>query len=72
MMASKHLDFSVENIVMIIFAIALIILENKRSKKLQYLDKKQENDLTHYKEYAYNLFKIEILIVLSISVWMWI
>ncbi|WP_373035212.1 hypothetical protein [Sulfurimonas sp.] len=72
MMASKHLDFTIENIVMIAFAIALIVLENKRSKTLQYLDKKREDALTLYRVYAYNIFKIEILMVLAISTWMWI
>jgi hypothetical protein len=72
MMASKHLDFTIENIVMIIFAIALIVLENKRSKKLQYLDKKREDALNIYRVDAYKIFKIEILMVLVISIWMWI
>jgi len=71
MMAAKHLDFSVENIVMIVFAIVLIILENKRSKKLQFLDKKQENALSLYKVYAYKMFQIEVVMVLAISIWMW-
>ncbi|WP_373003040.1 hypothetical protein [Sulfurimonas sp.] len=72
MMAAKHLDFTVENIVMIIFAIVLIILENKRSKNLHALDEKQEGALELHKVYAYKMFKIEILIVLVISIWMWI
>ena len=42
MMAAKHLDFTIENIVMIIFAVVLIVLENKRSKKLHTLNKKQK------------------------------
>jgi len=71
MMAAKHLDFTVENIVMIVFAIVLIILENKRSKKLQFLDKKQENALSLYKVYAYKMFQIEVVMVLAISIWMW-
>jgi len=72
MMAAKHLDFTIENIVMIIFAVVLIVLENKRSKKLHTLNKKQKNALALHKTDAYKIFKIEILIVLVISIWMWI
>jgi len=71
MMAAKHLDFSVENVVMILIAVALIVLENKRSKDLRYLDTKVENYFENYKGYAYRIFSIEILLVLAISVWMW-
>ncbi|MEA2092101.1 MAG: hypothetical protein U9O83_07040 [Campylobacterota bacterium] len=72
MMAAKHLDFTIENIVMIIFSVVLIVLENMRSKKLQRLDKKEENALNLHKYDAFKIIKIEILLVLSISVWMWI
>ncbi|MDA3908535.1 MAG: hypothetical protein PF437_05560 [Sulfurimonas sp.] len=72
MMAAKHLDFTIENIAMIIFAIVLIVLENKRSKKLQLLDKKQEDALAIHRIDAYKIFTIEILMILSISIWMWI
>ena len=71
MMAAKHLDFSVENVIMILIAVALIVLENKRSKDLRYLDTKVENYFENYKGYAYRIFSIEILLVLAISVWMW-
>lgn len=71
MMAAKHLDFSVENVVMILIAVALIVLENKRSKDLRYLDTRVENYFENYKGYAYRIFSIEILLVLAISVWMW-
>ncbi|EDZ63231.1 hypothetical protein SMGD1_1555 [Sulfurimonas gotlandica GD1] len=72
MMAAKHLEFTIENILMIMFATALIILENIRSKKLQQLDKSQENVFSNYKSEAYKIFKIEVLMVLAISTWMWI
>ena len=72
MMAAKHLDFTIENIVMIIFAIALIVLENRRSKKLHTLNKKQANALKLHKADAYKIFKVEVLMVLTISIWMWI
>lgn len=72
MMAAKHLEFTIANILMIMFATALIILENIRSKKLQRLDKNRENALSDYKAESYNIFKIEILMVLAISTWMWL
>ncbi len=57
MMAAKHLDFTFENIVMIIFAITLIVLENMRSKKLNAMDKKQEDAMKLHKVDAYKIFK---------------
>ena len=70
MMAAKHLDFSIENILMIIFAIAMIVLEAKRSSRLKYLNSKEENALELYKKYAFNILKIEVLMTISISAWM--
>jgi len=72
MMAAKHLNFTIENILMIIFAITLIILENKRSKKLQKVDKSAEDALIIYKAEAYKILAIEVFMVLAISIWMWI
>lgn len=72
MMAAKHLDFTIENIVMILFAVLLIILENVRSKKLQRLNKKLPDALATHKKDAYKIFAIEVFVVLSISIWMWL
>ncbi len=72
MMAAKHLDFTVQNIIMIIFAIALIYLEVKRSLGLKRLNKKEENAFKNYKSYALKIFILEILVILSISLWMWL
>nr|WP_321266761.1 hypothetical protein [uncultured Sulfurimonas sp.] len=72
MMAAKHLDFTIENIVMIVVSIALIILENIKSKKLQRADKTDEAALTLYKVEANKIFLIEILTLLPISIWMWL
>lgn len=66
MMAAKHLDFSIENILMIVFSLAIIILEVKRVKTLKYL----RSDLEIYKKYARNILLIEVLLTLSISGWM--
>ncbi len=71
MMAAKHLDFTVENIIMILFAVILIYLEFKRSMKLKYLNKKENNAFENYKSYAVKIFSLEIFLVLSISIWMW-
>ncbi len=72
MMAAKHLDFTIENIVMIAFAIVLIVLENKRSKLLQRLNKKRDDALETYRADVKSVFIYEIVTVLSISIWMWI
>ena len=71
MMAAKHLDFTVQNIAMIIFAVILIYLEVKRSKGLQNLNKKDDNAFKEYGFYALKIFLIEIFVTLSISFWMW-
>ena len=71
MMAAKHLDFTIENIVMIIISVVLIILEAKRSKTLKYLNSKAEDSLKIYKSYGMKLLYGEIGLVVFISVWMW-
>jgi len=71
MMAAKHLDFSIENVVMILFAISLIILEAKRASKLKWVNPRTVDALENYKKYAYKIFIIEVALVLSISAWMW-
>lgn len=71
MMASKHLDFTVQNIAMIVFAVIFIFLEVKRSLGLKYLDKKSEEAFKNYKSYALKIMLLEIFAVLAISFWMW-
>ena len=72
MMAAKHLDFTIANIAMIIFAIILIVLEVKRSSKLKYLNKKEEDVFKKYKLFAIKVLALEVFVTLSISFWMWI
>ena len=72
MMAAKHLDFTIENIVMILFVIVLIVLDNKRSSALTLIDSRVENAFDNYKKFAIKILSIETFVVLSISVWMWI
>ncbi len=71
MMAAKHLDFTIENIAMILFAMILIYLELKRSLGLKNLNKKESCTFEAYKSYALKIYFLEILVTLSISFWMW-
>jgi len=71
MMAAKHLDFTLENIAMIIIGILLIILEVKRLKALKYLNAKKEKAFDAYKPFARTLLQIEFVLVLLMSLWMW-
>ena len=72
MMAAKHLEFTIENIIMITFAIAIILLEVKRAKGLKYLNPEITDALDNFKPYAKKLLFIEIALVMSISIWMWL
>ncbi len=71
MMAAKHLDFTLENIAMILFATLLIFLEVKRSKHLANVDRKEEKSFAEHRKYALKIFLAQIFVVLSISFWMW-
>lgn len=70
MMAAKHLDFSIENILMIILGVALIFLELTRYKKLKHLDISKEDALTTYKALGLKILYIEFFVTLAISGWM--
>lgn len=71
MMAAKHLDFTIENIVMIVISIAFIVLEVKRLKTLKYINAKKERAFDIYKGFARRILQIEFILVLLISLWMW-
>ena len=71
MMAAKHLDFTIENILMIVFAVAIIMLEVKRAKSLKYININEPNVLENFKSLAIKIFQIEVVLTLSISTWMW-
>ena len=71
MMAAKHLDFTIENIVMIAISILLIVLEVKRAKSLKYMNPNKERSLEAYKDFGIKLLYIEAAWTLVIFIWMW-
>ncbi len=71
MMAAKHLDFTMANIAMIIFAVILIYLEFKRGARLKYINKKEDGAFAKYKSFAVKVLALEVIVTLSISFWMW-
>lgn len=71
MMAAKHLDFTISNIIMIVISILLIVLEVKRAKMLKYMNPNKERSLKAYKDYGIKLLYIETAWVLVIFIWMW-
>jgi hypothetical protein len=72
MMAAKHLEFTLANIAMILFALAIIVLEVKRAKRLNAVSIKDEKGLENFKPFAVKIFVLEIFLTLSISAWMWL
>jgi hypothetical protein len=72
MMAAKHLDFTIENIAMIVLGVVLIVLEAKRLKALKYLSTKKEHAFAVYKPFARTILQAEFVLVLLMSLWMWL
>ena len=72
MMAAKHLDFTLENIVMILVSIVLIVLEAKRIKTLKYLDETKDHAFNAYKPIARTILQVEFVLVALLSIWMWL
>jgi hypothetical protein len=70
MMAAKHLEFSIENIIMILFNVILIVLERKRYLPLKYLRIKEENAFDNYKIKAFKILTLELVGILLITLWM--
>jgi len=71
MMAAKHLEFSVANVVMIVIGVIVIFLEAKRIKSLKYLSETKEHAFGAYKPLARTLLQVEFILVLVLSLWMW-
>ena len=70
MMAAKHLQFTLENVVMIVFGIVFIILEAKRVKPLKHL-KNLPQAIPLYRDFAKKILFAQFLLVGAISAWMW-
>jgi len=71
MMAAKHLEFTLANLVMIVAGIVMIVLEIKRYKTLKYKSNiHSENPLGEYKPKAFRYLGIEMAILILLSIWM--
>lgn len=70
MMAAKHLDFSIANIIMIIFATVLVVLEAKRSKALRFIMNDDLKNFLEYKKYSQKILLSEFVITLVIYIGM--
>ncbi len=72
MMAAKHLSFTLENIVMILFAVAMVVLEARRYGSLKHINLKAEKAFANYKTKTYRLFGAELAMNVVMSLWMWL
>jgi len=72
MMAAKHLDFTIENIVMIIISITIIVLEARRAKYLTFMRNDRERVLEAYSMFASKILYTQFALVMVISIWMWL
>lgn len=70
MMAAKHLSFTLENIIMILFSIILIVSESKRYFSLKHIKRNKDNTFEGYKAKAMNIMGAELLFSLIIAGWM--
>ncbi len=70
MMAAKHLEFTLANIIMIIFAVVLIVLEVKRSKALRYIMNQDLASFLEYKKFSMKILLSEFAISLAIYIGM--
>lgn len=72
MMAGKHLEFTLENIAMIVLSVVLIVLEFKRLKALSYMNAKKERALEAYRGFGLKILNIEFISIVAMSLWMWV
>ncbi len=70
MMAAKHLSFTIENIVMIVFSIAMIVFEAKRYGSLKHINFRAEGAFETYKGVAIKILFIELAMNVLMSAWM--
>ena len=72
MMAAKHLDFTIANIVMIVLSVVIIVFEIKRAKPLKYASIAEEGAFEKYKKDASTILVAEISLIIMISIWMYL
>ncbi|MBD3801011.1 MAG: hypothetical protein IE886_06125 [Campylobacterales bacterium] len=70
MMAAKHLEFTLENIAMILLTVVLIVLESRRYKTVRRLRTKLPEALGLYRPYALKLLGAELVLTMLMTVWM--
>ncbi|MGD9970719.1 MAG: hypothetical protein AB7S65_09710 [Sulfuricurvum sp.] len=71
MMAAKHLSFTVENVLMIVIAVVMIVLEAKRYKTLKRrTDISLEGAFDTYKSKAFRFLGIEMTLLALMTGWM--
>jgi len=70
LMAAKHLDFTVENIAMIIFSVVLTALEIRRYSLLKHANISLDNILEIYRAKAMRILVFELFATVAISAWM--
>jgi len=72
MMAAKHLDFTIANIIMILLSIILIVFEIRRSKPLKFASIAEEGAFEMYKKEARMILISEIALIILVSLWMFL
>jgi len=72
MMAAKHLEFTVANIVMILLSIVLIYFERRRIKPLKFASIAEEGAFERYKKEATQILVAELALIIMISIWMYL
>jgi hypothetical protein len=70
MMAAKHLDFTIENILMILIAIYMIWLDTRRNKALKIIKTDYHSSFQFYRFYAMRMLLTQILLLVAMSIWM--
>jgi len=70
MMAAKRLDFTLENVAMIVVTVILIVLEARRYKTVRRLRTKMADALALYRPYALKLLGAELGLTMLMTLWM--
>jgi len=72
MMAAKHLEFTVANVVMILLSIVLIYFERRRIKPLKFASIAEEGAFEQYKKDATQILVAELALIIMITIWMYL